>query len=503
MSLSRVGLLLVCTLAVGGCAKKRAPAAKKPAPAPAPAPVRHASVEQRPPRIPPDLSWLAFGGGSDPLSNQISLAQDLALASRSLAGPGVLLFASGVGAPVAVIRTDRDAEDDDLPTRARRALTRVLGPAGSERLRYEPSTLPVDGAATRDLVLDALQSALTTAGEPLLVLAASHGEHGELARKNALALWGGWGVSVEDVAELLDREDSVRPTRFLVTACYGGGFAELAFVGADPRRGARAPTHCGLFAAPWDDESSGCDPDADRVRQESFTIHFLAALRGEDRAGQQRTEIDLDQDGKVSLLEAHAWARIKARSFDVPTTTSERYLREYAPTHELGRATAEREEESVIAALSSELELDDERTARTKLRELEHILADASVQLDDAQAASDDAYAMLRIALLERWPLLDHSWDPRASQLIDTDAAAIVELLTESELAQQYDATQRELEDAAAAYDSVRVARARVQRLVHAIETSRLAGALERRGGVHWEHYRALRACERFTPRLR
>jgi hypothetical protein len=493
MSLSRVSLLLTCALALGACAKKRAPVKKVPL---SPAPVL-ASVERKPERVPADLRWIAFGGGSDPLSNQVSLAQDLELARRSFAGPGMVLFASGANAPVAVVRTEpREG------AAVRLALTQVLGPAGAERIRYQPAPLAVDAPATRDMVLDALRRALQTNGEPLLILAASHGEHGEVARQNALALWGGWGASVEDFAELLDREESVRPTRLVVTACYGGGFAELAFVGADPQRGVRSPDHCGLFAAPWDDESSGCDPDADRVRQESFTIHFLSALRGEDRTGHKRPTIDLDHDGKVSLLEAHAWARIHAHSFDVPTTTSERYLREYAPANELGRGN-EPEERSVIAALSEELELEDERAARGKLRELEHILDDAAAQLDDAQSASDDTYSALRIALLERWPSLEHSWDPEADALVEAEGVAILQLLEDSELAQQYKVMQRELDDAASTYDSVRIARARVQRLVHAFETTRLAAALEKRGGEHWAHYRALRDCERFTPTLR
>ncbi|HEY6876977.1 MAG TPA: hypothetical protein VI299_03120, partial [Polyangiales bacterium] len=460
------------------------------------------SVEQKPPRVPSDLAWFAFGGGSDPLSNQVSLEQDLTLASGSFAGRGLVLFASGKGAPVARARSDVQSVDAPLPERARAALARLLAPQGSERLHYEPSALTIDGPATRDLVLDTLRSALTTQGDPLLVLAASHGDHGQVPRQNALALWGGWGLSVEDVAALLDREESVRPTRLVVTACYGGGFAELAFVGADPKRGARAPEHCGLFAAPWDDESSGCDPDPDRVRQESFTIHFLAALRGEDRHGRKHPEIDLDGDRKVSLLEAHAWARIHAHSLDVPTTTSERYLREYAPANELGRAE-EREELTVIEALASELELPDERSARGKLRELDRILSDATAQLDDAQQAAEDTFYALRIALLERWPLLDHSWDPRAEAVIDRDAHAILALLADSELAQASAISQRELDDASAQHDAVRIARARVQRLVHAFETTRLAAALERRGGAHYQHYRALRACERFTPAMR
>lgn len=502
MALSRgkPWLLLLCALLLG-CSKKRGHAKKVDASTEQATPML-TSVEQKAPRVPSDLAWLAFGGGSDPLSNQISLEQDLTLASGSFAGRGLVLFASGKGAQVARARSDAQATEGPLPERARAALARLLGPQGSDQLQYEPSALAIDGPATRELVLDTLRNALTSTGDPLLMLAASHGDHGQVARQNALALWGGWGLSVEDVAALLDREESVRPTRLVVTACYGGGFAELAFVGADPKRGARSPEHCGLFAAPWDDESSGCDPDPNRVRQESFTIHFLQALRGEDRQGRKRPEIDLDGDRKVSLLEAHSWARIRARSLDVPTTTSERYLREYAPANEAGRAQ-EREELAVIDALAGELELPDERSARGKLRELDRILSDAAEQLDGAQQAAEDTFYALRIALLERWPLLDHSWDPRAEVVIDREAKAILELLTESELAQSNAIAQRELDDASAQHDAVRIARARVQRLVHAFETVRLAAALERRGGVHLQHYRALRACERFTPAMR
>jgi hypothetical protein len=506
MSLSRASLLPVCVtcaLVLGACSR---PPARKAKPAEEPALVESkpalSSIEQRAPVVPADLRWVVFGGGSDPLSNQISLAQDLTLASGMFAGRGLVLFASGKQAQVARARAS-EAEDAGVSRNARRALARLLAPPGSEHVSYEATTLAVDAPATRDHVIATLQAALEREGEPLLVLAASHGEHGATARDNALALWGGWPLTVEDVAELLDHGQ--RPTRFVVTACYGGGFAELAFVGADANRGARSPEHCGLFAAPWDDESSGCDPDPERVNQESFTIHFLAALRGHDRAGRNKLEeIDIDRDGRVSLLEAHAWGRVHAHSLDVPTTTSERYLREYAP-HDDARVSQgqEPEEAVVIKALADELELPNEATARAKLRELERIQADVGALLDEAQQTADDSFYALRIALLERWPLLDHSWDPRADAVLEREGAQILQLLTESELAQGNALASRELEEALAQHDSVRVAKARVQRLVNAFETSRLARALEKRGGAHYEHYAALRKCERFTPEVR
>ena len=284
-----------------------------------------------------------------------------------------------------------------------RELARLLGPQGGERVRYEPATLGADAPATREHVMDALREALDTTGEPLFVLAAGHGEQGGAARESALTLWGGWALSVEDVAELLDRAEQPRPTRLVATSCYGGGFAELAFVGANPRKGLRSADHCGLFAAPWDDESSGCDPNPDRRQQESYALHFLHALRGEGRHGDDRlAAIDLDRDSRVSLREAHAWARIHSRSFDVPTTTSERVLREYAHPYEPERGThdGDLEELSVVRALSDELELEDERAARAKLQELERILADASALLDEAQRLPLDRERAALLGLL-------------------------------------------------------------------------------------------------------
>jgi len=469
-----------------------------------------ASIEQRLPRIPKDLAWFSFGGGSDPMSNQISIAQDLELVRSLLAGRGVTLFASGPGALVSVERAEPRESPLEREAELSLELARLFGPQGGERVRYEPTSLGIDAPATREHVVDALREALESGSaeqtEPLVVYAAGHGEQGTSARESALTLWGGWSLSVEDVAELLDGAEHPRPTRLIATACYGGGFAELAFVGANPRKGLREADHCGLFAAPWDDESSGCDPNPDRRKQDSYAIHFLHALRGEGRDGVDRlAQIDLDRDARVSLREAHAWARIHSRSFDVPTTTSERVLREYVHGYETERGLpdGDPEELSVVHALSAELELEDERSARAKLRELDRIRAEAGSLLDDAQRTSDDSFYALRIALLERWPLLEHPWEPRTRQLLEREGPRILQMLTDSELARGHALASRELDEALAQHDGVRVARARVLRLVRAFETLRLAGALKRRGGPRYAHYEALRRCERYVPEVR
>jgi len=453
--------------------------------------------------VPKQLDYLIFGGGSEPLSNQISLAQDLGFARSLLAGQGLTLFASGANAPVSVEDRAPEGATSDLS----RELARMFGVPGADATRYEKAPLDADGPSTADQVLHALEKGLSSGDEPLFVYAACHGDQGELPADNTLNLWGGWGLKVSDLTAVLDRHESdARGTRFVITACFGGGFAELAFVAADPRRGPRSPEHCGLFAAPWDEEASGCDPNPDRRVQESYSIHFMHALAGQDRRQHPRMhEIDLDGDQRVSLLEAHTYARITSRSFDTPTTTSERFLRQVsaasasAPLDPL----AAPEEVAIIRALGEELELTTEPRAKAKLAELDDILADANQAVSKAQQQADDAYYALRIALLERFPLLEHPWEQRGRDLIAQHGAEISHILLDSELAQEHLQASRELDEAALDQDSVRVARARVQRLVRAFETLRLASALKRKSGPDYSHFAALRRCENWVPRLR
>jgi hypothetical protein len=157
----------------------------------------------------------------------------------------------------------------------------------------------------------------------------------------------------------------------------------------------------------------------------------------------------------------------------------------------------------VIRAIGAELELDSEQAARKKLAELEQIFEDAGKQVDEAQKLEDDAFYALRIALFERYPLLEHPWEARTSALLSREGDAILKLLSESELALALKNAQGELDEAVVQHDSVRVARARVLRLVRAFETLRLASALYKRGGPTKERYDRLRRCERWAPPLK
>jgi hypothetical protein len=437
--------------------------------------------------------WIAAGGGSLPEFNQVSLEQDLALARAVLGDGGLLLFAGGRGAHGVQV-ADAAAGADPLLAQ----LADLFAPRGGRAARYRATTLPVDAAATRANVEAALVRATATDGPPLLVLLAGHGQRGEVAADAAIDLWGQSALRAGELAAVLDA--AARPVRVVVTSCYSGGFAELAFAGADARRGP-ARGRCGLFAATAEREASGCDPNPDRAAQEGYALHFLHALRGQDREGRAAAGIDVDGDGRVSLLEAHARARVAGAGIDVPTSTSERWLRAAAPRAGRSAPVSLPEEEAVIAGVAAGLGLvGREGEAAGLLEQVRKDMSEQAGRIDAAAADEDAAYRAVAGELLARWPVLDDPWHPAFAATLTAGRSAISAWLADSGAYAAYRAARAEGEAAQAAMGELLRRSAPLERLVRALETRALAGRLKARGGAGWRAYAELLACERWAP---
>lgn len=442
---------------------------------------------------PASLRWIAAGGGSTPEFNQVSIEQDLGLAQATLGAGGLLLFAGGRGGHGVQVEGADPGADALLVE-----LGELFSPRGGREARYRRTTLAVDGAATAENLRLALTRASAVGEAPLLVYLAGHGQRGEQPAEAAIDLWGQVPLQAFELAAVLDA--GARPVRLVMTTCFSGGFAELAFVDADAGKRRPARGRCGLFAATAEREASGCDPNPDRAAQEGYGLHFLNALAGRDRAGQPAA-VDLDGDGRVSLLEAHARARSVGAGIDVPTTTSERWLRAVPGLRGRSAAIELREEEAVIAALTAELGLVGRaEQAADELRQVEAQLLAVSARIDEATQAEDAAYRATAAELLARWPVLDDPWHPDFAATLAGERAAIAGWLATSASYAGYRAARGE-GDGARAELAVEMARsAKLERLARALETRTLAGRLKARGGPDWAVYEQLLACERWVP---
>ncbi len=443
------------------------------------------------------VRWIAAGGGPDPSSTQVSLEQDIELARDVLGSGGVVLFAGGPHAFGVQVLDDKRRGDPLLAD-----LGDLFDPRDGRDAHYRLPALPMDGPATAARVRDALADALANGSDPLLFYFAGHGDKGDTPAGSSIRLWGDGGLSVADLADLLDRQGKRREVRLVITSCYSGGFADVAFAGASPERGAAPTKRCGFFASEWDQPASGCDPDPERGHQEGYGIYFWHALRGEDRDGEPLplALLDLDHDGKISLLEAHTRARIASTSVDVPTTTSERWLRQLAPPSGPAQAVSLPEEDAVIRQLGKRLALADEAAVRQRHDQLSAALREAADTVARAEDEENDAYASLRIVLLQRWPALDDPWHPDFSATIGNHRAAIAALLGDAAAAKDDRAARDRLSRAQDRYDRLQLEDAPVRRLLRAYETRTLAGRLRAAGGAARDYYQALRACERGLP---
>jgi len=441
---------------------------------------------------PEPLRWIAAGGGGTPEFNQVSIEQDLALAHERLGPGGLLLFAGGRGSHGVQVQTT--AAGDPL----RAALADLFAPRGGRDASYRPTRLPVDAAATLENLRVALERATASEGPPLLLYLAGHGQPGPQLADASIELWGQVPLQARELATMLDGRP--RPLRIVITSCFSGGFAELAFVGADGTRRQAAAGRCGLFATTAEREASGCDPNPDRAAQEGYGLHFLNALRGRDRAGAP-AQIDLDGDGQVSLLEAHARARSASTGIDVPTTTSERWLRAVPRRGGAGGPVVLPEEDAVIAALTGELGLAGRPEAAVDLlAAVEVEMVDVSARLVAQGEAEDAAYRRTAADLLARWPVLDDPWHPEFAAMIASEGPKIAAALTSSEPYAEYLAAGAELVAARDEHAELLARGAKLERLARALETRTLAGVVRRRGGADWQTYESLLACERWVP---
>lgn len=452
------------------------------------------------PTPPHPARWLAFGGGAEPASNQVSMESDLALAADVLGPGGVLLFAGGPESEGVYVLDERPKADE-------RALLlgEILAPRAGRDARYRRTVLTAHGPATREAILATLERELSEPGPPLPVFVDCHGDGGATPIDNSLATWGGHAIGVRDLAAVLDR--ARRPVRLLVSACFSGGLGELAFAEARPEAGATTADRCGVFASTWDLEATGCDPDPDRRSHEGYAVHVLHALRGEDRDG-HRVAVDLDRDGAISMLEAHAFARVASQGLDVPTTTSERWLRHAAPKEGPRRPLAEelREDEATIAALSAKLGLPTERDraeelARHTFDELERRFDERAAREDAANAAFEDARRAVKGELLARFPALDDPWHPDFARTFGEAHRMLGEILDRSPAYRRYLEARKTADDAADASLDVALERAPYERLLRALDDVQLAGRLKHRGGTGWARYLEFLACERSTLR--
>ncbi len=433
-------------------------------------------------------AFVALGAVPNPEFTQVSIEQDLVLA-QDVFGTGALLFGAGGHTPV-LEETTQVSSPDVTAT-----LAQLFAPRGGRNGVYRPTRLTKAQPAT----LTALEPLLGTP-KVLLLYVAGHGLGAEAPLGNTAELWAGDTLSVAQLQILLSKRSA--RTQLVMTTCFSGGFADVLFEQGDATQGDAHADVCGVFAAPWDEEASGCDPNPERAAQEGYGLHFLEAMRQRDRHGRllAPNEVDIDGDAQVSLLEAHTVARLRGAGPDDPTTTSERWLEvqdaglRLPSKPKLGILA---EEEWLIAHLMAELALP---TLQDVQAHYDAAMADLNTlhaRLQTMMDAEASRFQAVAGRMLARWPIVDDPWHPAFASTLAQQGEAISAFLAADESVERYNEAQVASERAQNALFDRLAQTAKLRRLARALWTLGRAEFVRGNSPAAWVRFEQIRACER------
>jgi hypothetical protein len=283
---------------------------------------------------------------------------------------------------------------------------------------------PVDGPATRQTLLDELPQAIErlAPGEQGLLIYAGHGSPGE--HGSLLDLWGNEQFDASDLRTLTAAQPRATTLRFVFTQCFAGGFHAALL----PPTG--APQRCGFYAVAQDQLAEGCTASLDVAEYRGYGTYFFAALAGQARTGAAlSSEPDRNQDGRVDPYEAHLYTLRAARSTDVPRSSSEQYLLDWAPWYYPLLRVAPRDDNpyaEIVQGLQRDLDiaapLRDALYVRRKQaqQEITHLTG----RQEQARDRAETAMQQLQGEVERRWPAARSPYTLAYTRFLERDLDA-------------------------------------------------------------------------------
>jgi hypothetical protein len=198
-------------------------------------------------------------------------------------------------------------------------------------------------------------------------------------------LWNERRLTVREFATFLERLPPTKPVVTVMVQCYAGAFANsLLYKNGDPQDKIAERHRCGFFATTKSLPSVGCTAEVNEADYRDYSSSFFAGLSGTNRIGQRVASADYNQDGRVSYLEAHAFAKVDEQAADLPISTSESWLQSQLSESATAKlldeqslskllATARPEQRFVVQSLATQLNFDRSKSYRDNYeREARH-----------------------------------------------------------------------------------------------------------------------------------
>ncbi len=278
---------------------------------------------------------LTIGGGYEPAGNQASLEANVLFFQKIVrerfreTADHQIFFADGLD-PAEDLQVIEAKKGTDTPTLV---LLESAFALDRQNLSYRNHQVPnIRGPILPKSIksgLDEVAERLMP-GDRLIIYVTAHGSAamGKDPMNTSITCWRKESLSMKKFSEWLDRLPSNIPVVMVMAQCYCGGFANSMFAGGEAVNGLSKAVRTGFFAQRFDLPAAGCRPDIEN--DEEYSSYFWGAFLGQTRTGKVAVGVDCDNDGRVALDEAHAYAVRASQTIDIPLRSSDMFLRYYS-----------------------------------------------------------------------------------------------------------------------------------------------------------------------------
>jgi len=444
--------------------------------------------------------FLTVGGGYSPSGNQASLEKNVQFFERLLVEQGL------AATPHDILFSDGDNPSRDLQfhdprfkvPKVNQLLAQIFGKEDGLSHQYRTHALKnVRGASNRKNLQGWFREvgSKLQAGDRLMIYLTGHGGKGKPIENPHFYMWNGERMPVKDFVAELDKLPTGVSVITVMVQCYSGGFANIVFDEGNDEKGLAAASRCGFFSTVHDRVAAGCTPDIAEEDYHEYSTYFWAAIGGKTRMGEPIEKPDYDHDGRVSFVEAHAYALLNSPTIDISVKTSDVFLRTYstleddanealltldAPCDDL-LAVADPVERAVIQGLSSQLALtESDRTAaaRKLAKSIEKERKQISSRKRKLNSELGKIRKHIRNVLRERWPEMENPWHPDVASFLAVDSAAIISAIETHREYSRFVELRSNVEELEASRFDLERRWVKCQRLIRALENVVLAANL-------------------------
>lgn len=438
--------------------------------------------------------FLTIGGGYSPGSNQASIESNVlysqrVLSARSDDSLNHVYFADGdsKGADVEVL--DRNSVPE-----ANQLMAEFFGSTTNLGLSYRNNVVAnIRGASNPENIRKwfGTVGAKMDAGDRLVVYVTAHGGRSRdrnNSHETTIAMWGNSSLRMTEFVKLLDGLPEGVEVVCVMVQCHAGGFARFIFNGGDPDAGLSPQQRVGFFATVHDRQAAGCTPEVDQKSYVEYSTYFWAALSGRDRLGEVIEPPDYDNDGRVSLEEAHAYVILTADTIDLPLKSSGEFLTKWG---RYGRgesellpddaayskilAVATPVQRAVLEGLSKQLGLDGDKRVMDAYEQSRSASNSRRTRGRRGQSQrQSELKSKIASTLKRRWPELSNLMNPGSVELITSRQKEFITAIKEHSAYAEYRALTEEK------FNSVEKRKVKFERFLRTIDNVIFAENLRR-----------------------